>query len=142
MSIAADTAARPRATPLAGATPIFAAAGVLSVAVMVSVLGAWILSGDARPTPTGSDPVPFWTSVWAVAWQVTGVLAIAVCAVYLVVRSRREGRLTFDALLFIAWTVAIWLDPATNNLFRPQLAYNAALVNLGSWAPHIPGWST
>src|SRR5439155_25753105 len=76
------------------------------------------------------------------AWQVGGVAALVVCVVYVVARSRREGRLTFDALVFIAWTTAIWLDPATNNYLRPQLVYNAYLFNLGSWAPHIPGWST
>jgi hypothetical protein len=101
---------------------------------------AWWASGQFKRTPTGRDPVSSATKAWAWGWQVASVVLFLACVVYVVRRSRREGRLTFDALILIAWTVAIWLDPATTNFFRTQMLYNSYLVNFGSWAPHIPGW--
>lgn len=118
----------------------FVTIGVLSLLMTAYLAIAWIVSGDATRTPTGSDPVPAATKAWAIGWQIVGPLAFAAFAVYCWRRSRREGRLHIDALLLIAWTVAIWLDPATTNFFRTQMLYNSYLVNFGSWAEHIPGW--
>ena len=115
-------------------------AGVASIAMCVYLVTVWITSGDARRTGTGVDHVPQATKDWAIGWQIVGPLALLACIVYVVRRSRREGRVTFDAMILIAWTLIIWLDPATTNFFRTQMLYNSALVNFGSWAPHIPLW--
>src|SRR5438105_11581469 len=99
----------------------FVTIGALSLAMTAYLALAWIVSGDATRTPTGSDPVPSATKAWAISWQIVGPLAFVAFAVYCWRRSRREGRLHVDALLLIAWTVAIWLDPATTNFFRTQM---------------------
>ena len=49
----------------------------------------------------------------------------------------REGRLTFDGKLTIAWYSIIWLDPV-GNYVRPQFMFNAYYVNRGSWVEGIP----
>jgi hypothetical protein len=114
--------------------------GVASVAMFVYLGIAWFTSGDAKRTPTGVDPVPWSTKAWAWGFQIGAPLILLGCIIYVIRRSRREGRLHFDGLLMIGATVAIWLDPATTNYFRTQMLYNSYMVNLGSWAPHTPGW--
>ena len=118
----------------------WAALGAVSCAILVYVMTAWIVSGDAVRTPTGADPVPAATKVWAVLWQVLGVSLLLGAITYFWRRTRREGRLPIEGLIFVAWTINVWMDPASNNYIRPQLLYNSYLVNFGSWAPHIPGW--
>jgi hypothetical protein len=108
--------------------------------MFVYLVMAWILSGDATPTHTGADTVGWSTKAWAWGFQIVSPLVLLGCIVYVVRRSRREGRVHFDALMLIAATVAIWLDPATTNYFRTQMLYNSYMVNFGSWAEHIPGW--
>jgi hypothetical protein len=118
----------------------FSAIGAMSILMAVYLVVAWVASGEFKRTPTGRDPVSAATKAWAWGWQVASIVLFLACVAYVVRRSRREGRLTFDALILIAWTIVIWLDPATTNFFRTQMLYNSYLVNFGSWAPQMPGW--
>lgn len=124
----------------ANVTKWFALLGLGFVVLMAYVYISWIAAGDAHSIGTGSDPVP--TSVKILAWVVQGASAVVLVAavIHVVRRSRAEGRLAFDGILLIAWTSALWLDPATNNFLRPNLLYNSYFVNVASWGPHIPGW--
>lgn len=118
----------------------FTVIGALSVITALYLLIAWIASGDAMPVPTGPDPVPptLKTTAWAI--QVFGVVTFIGAVIYVGRRSRREGRLTFDGLILIAWTVIFWMDPATMDYFRTQFLFNSYYWNFGSWAHDIPGW--
>jgi len=118
----------------------FAVLGAAFLAITVYVFAAWILSGDATPTKPGPDPIPGYVKAFAWIYQSSGVILLIGCIVYCVRKSRREGQITLDAMIFFAWATAMWLDPATNNYIRPNLLYNSYLINFGSWAPHIPGW--
>jgi len=118
----------------------WAALGAFFLAITVYVFAAWIISGDATPTKPGPDPIPGYVKAFAWFWQILGPVLMIGCIIYVVRRSRREGRITFDAMILFAWATAMWLDPATNNFIRPNLLYNSYLINFGSWAPHIPGW--
>lgn len=118
----------------------FSLIGAASFAMAVYLGLVWVTSGDFKRTPTGADAVPTATKWWAWGWQIAAIILLLACVVYVIRRSRREGQVTFDALVLMAWTVVIWLDPATTNFFRTQMLYNSYLVNFGSWAPHIPGW--
>ena len=133
---------RPISLPKAGgAGPVvwWASAGVVSILVQTYVYGSWLISGEATKTPTGSDPVPDTVKLWAWVFQTLSISALIILAVYCVRRCRREGRLTFDAMLAIALPLTFWMDTAINYL-RPIWAYNSYLVNLGAWNLHIPGW--
>lgn len=98
----------------------------------------WILTGQASRTPAGVDSIPTSMVVTArIAEVVSVAISVAIVRHYLIRPWRREGRATLDGLLILVCTTLFWLDP----LFiatRPWSNYNAAFVNLGSWA-HIPG---
>jgi hypothetical protein len=54
---------------------------------------------------------------------------------------RRDGRPSFDGLFLLAIVLTFWQDPLFSYL-KSVLTYNSSLVNLGSWAPYIPGWQS
>jgi hypothetical protein len=117
----------------------WAALGAFFVALQVWVYVGWVVSGDARPTHVGAQPPDTIVKVWA--WLVQGatMAAFAAVIVYCVRQSRRQGRLSFDTLVVIAWASVVWQDPILNYI-KPQFLYNSYLINLGSWVEHVPGW--
>lgn len=117
----------------------WAGTGAAFVALQLYVYLAWITSDDFKPSPLGPDPVPQWEKVMAWIIQPTLALAAAGVAVWIVCGCLRERRVTFDAMLLIAWYSIVWLDPAGSYL-RPQFMFNAYYVNYGSWVENIPGW--
>ena len=122
-------------------TPVkwWAALGAGLVVLQVYVYGAWIADGPTR-TPTGSTPVPTAMKWSVIGWQVGGVVISAVMLYLLLVRPwRREGRITLDGLLCLAFPTMIWQDTVV-NFFQQWFVYNAAFVNWGSWDSHVPGW--
>jgi hypothetical protein len=119
----------------------WAAVGAAAVAVQAFVFVTWFLSGEAKTTPTGADPVPTSTKFWAISIQSISILLFLGTAVLVVRQCRRRRVLTFDAVLVIAWCLSWWQDPILNYL-RPIFFYNAYLVNLGSWTSRIPGWQS
>ena len=121
-------------------TPWWVALGLLTTGILIYVMTAWVLSGDFERTPTGADPVPTSQKIYGTIWQVLGVCLLIGAVAYFWRRTRREGRIPIEGLVFIAWTINVWMDPVSNNYVRPQLLYNSSLINFGSWAPHVPGW--
>lgn len=117
----------------------WAAIGVAFLAVAFYAFVGWFVSGDAFTTPTGPDPVPSATRIWAWLFQCCSLAGIVVVGIYCWRRSKREGELTFDALLVIGCVSMYWQDPGLNFL-RPLFLYNSYLANLGAWTPHVPGW--
>jgi hypothetical protein len=117
----------------------WAAVGALFCALEIVVLVAWLTSDSATPSPGGLDPLPSSTHAWLLVFQTLSVALGVVAVIYAVHTSRRERRLSFDAMLLIAWLSVWWQDPLLNYL-RPQAFYNAHMVDLGSWSEQIPGW--
>ena len=113
--------------------------GVAVVVINLYLFTAWFASGDAHAVGTGADKVPTLTWVFVISFQITAVCGALWAISHAVRTSRAQGRLSFDAMLVIAWTLTWWHDPIISVL-RPTLFYNAANVNLGSWTPQIPGW--
>jgi hypothetical protein len=118
----------------------FAVIGGLSFAIGISAWTAWIASGDATPTPTGEDPVPTLVVVGAWVWQVISVVVFLWWVTYLTIRSRRERRITFDAVFVIGGTLIAWQEPFMTYLRPATLLYDSYWINLGSWGPHLPGF--
>ena len=117
----------------------WAALGAVAVGIQLYVYISWFASDDFRSVPTGVDPVPH--DVKVKAWILQAVFAAAALAAtaWVAWGCRREGRLTFDAQLWLGWIAVIWIDPAANWI-RPQMMFNSYYVNRGSWVGHIPGW--
>ena len=109
---------------------------------LIMILGVWrrwLLSDEAHPTPVGSTPVPSYTTIATVAWQVLAPILLAACAFAFVVRPwRRERRMTLDGLLFFCFLLLYWWDPLCNYTQVWQ-TMSSTFVNLGSWTTAVPG---
>ena len=115
-------------------------AGVL--ALQAYIYAAWIVSGNATPTPTGPTPVPGWMRIAAHTWEVVGITAFLAFLWFLVIRPwRRNGRLTLDGLFILAFLSLQWQDPVINYT-QAWYSENSVFFNLGSWTSNIPGWSS
>jgi len=115
-----------------------AALGGLILAVEVWVFARWIISDDFRPADVGGDPVPTHTLVGVRVMEVGGV-ALALFMAWRAWRtSRREGRLSTQAVLIIAFATLWWQDPGI-GWGRPGFFYNAYFVNMSSWTGYLPG---
>jgi len=117
-----------------------AAFGALCLGAATYIWSAWLLSGNAKPTPTGITRVPGWMSIALHAQEILMGLG-ALVAVYLVlVRPwRREGRITFDGLLVICFLLVVWQDPLFNYA-QLHFTYSSVFINFGSWSANIPGF--
>jgi hypothetical protein len=114
------------------------ALGVLVLLVEAYALLSWVGTGDASHTGTGADKVPT-SMVVSVRIAEIGawVVAIWVLNRFLIRPWRREGHLTSDGIVLCVCTTLFWLDPLY-QYSRSWSNYNAAFVNLGSWA-QLPG---
>lgn len=117
----------------------WASAGAAAVLFQLYLYGRWVGSDDFESSPLGEDPVPQWEKVFAWIMQPALTLGALLVGAWVIRGCVREGRLTFDAKLTIAWYSIIWLDPV-GNYARPQFMFNAYYVNRGSWVEGIPGW--
>ena len=118
----------------------WAALGLLFLGFELFLFVTWFTSGEARPTAPGPDKMSDLMRLSLVALQVICVLAAVACIVAVVILPlHRDHRLSESGLWVLAFTTLVWQEPLLNYV-RPQIAYNANLVNLGSWTAHIPGW--
>jgi hypothetical protein len=122
-----------------GAVVWWAGVGACFLALQMYVYSRWMSSGDLYTQPTGDDPLSTGTKV--MAWVLQGVSTSAMIAVlvYLFRKTKRERRLTWDALIAIGFVSVFWQDTIINYT-RPTFFYNSYLINFGAWDPHIPGW--
>jgi hypothetical protein len=118
----------------------WAAIGVFFAGFVIYVQGSWILT-DAHRIHTGPTPVPTYMKASALALQILLAVFFVTMLYRVVVRPlRRDGRLSFDGLLFLALVFVWWQDPLFNYVTN-GFEYNSVLFNLGGWANHIPGWN-
>lgn len=117
----------------------WAALGIFFAGLAIYIWTRWIASDDFRHIERGPDALPTATGVWVVLFQVLSITLALVFVVWVVRQSIRERRLSFDAMLVIAWAALYWQDPLI-NYFRQQFFYNSELINFGSWVNFIPGW--
>jgi hypothetical protein len=119
---------------------IWAVLGAGFVVLQIYVFSAWILSGDATPTPNGPTPIPAWMKFAARAWEAGWMVGVVLAAYLIVFRPwRRDGRPSADGILVIAFSSLYWQDPLI-NYSQTVYTYNTAFVNFGAWSRHIPGW--
>jgi Spirocyclase AveC-like len=118
---------------------VWATLGLGFLLLQLWVYGSWIAAGEARPlSPTGPDRLPGDVRLGMVAIEgLLGALTVLVAVALLVDCWRRRG-LSIGALLGIGFLSQVWLDQSVSYV-RPGLLYNSYLVNVASWAPHLPG---
>ena len=138
--VARETAA-PTAPETRKARPIvwFGVIGAGFVLLEAWIYITWFTTGEAHRTPTGSSPIPTSTHVWAAVFQISGVVLTVVAIVLAARQSIRQRRLSWDAMLVIAWVSLYWQDPLINYV-RHVYLYSSVLWNWGSWVERIPGW--
>jgi hypothetical protein len=118
----------------------WALVGVIFLAVEFWAVGAWLLSGDAKRTPSGPTPVPGWMEASAQLWTVLTVAGMCCFLYFFLIRPwRRQGGITLDGMLCITFLFLSLQDPIL-NYFQVWYTYSAVFFNLGNWAHHFPGW--
>lgn len=131
-----DAAAQRRSRPVIA----WSVVGALSLLIAVTTWARWLLSGQATPTPTGSTPVPGFMTVAFRTWEIGGLAGMAAVVYFFLIRPwRREGRISNDGLLLLAFCTLYIQDPLL-NYFTPWFTYNAEFINMGSWGNLLPGW--
>lgn len=117
----------------------WAAAGAFFCALLAYVMISWLASGPER-TPPGPSTIPSWMRL-ALDIQIYGGLVLAALTIYFfVVRPwRREGRITIDGLIVLAFPTLYWQDTLGSMLVINNI-YNSRLPNWGAWDAKIPGW--
>ena len=114
--------------------------GAAYAAMIIYSMSGWIISGNATPTPKGSDPVPMYMKIFINSWEVVGIPLFILFLWKVMIRPwRREGRIQSDGLFCIAFFTLWWQDPMSNWL-APYFTYNSELINFGNWTQNIPGW--
>jgi hypothetical protein len=117
-----------------------AVVGVGFIALQIYIYSAWLINGHARPVGTGADPVPGWMKVSLISQEVAFGLGALVVAYAVLYRPwKRDRRLGWDGMAFIAAVSLIWQDPLYSYMNIAH-TYNSYFTNLGSWAADIPGW--
>ncbi len=124
-----------------GITPVkfWAVLGLFFVVLQAYIYIRWFSGPDFHTPTTGADPVPTIVKVWAWFVQIATIIGIIAAIWYCARQVLRERRLTFDAILLIAWFGVMWQDPVL-NFIRPTFFYNSYPINFGSWVEGIPGW--
>lgn len=121
---------------------VFAAVGLAFLALSALVVGGWITSGRAVPTPVGLDDPPRFTKILIRSEEVASPLAALWVLYRVLIRPwRASGRVTADGMFVLALGCSFVWDPIVNHR-RTWFLYNAYAVNLGSWADQLPGASS
>jgi hypothetical protein len=125
-----------RQTP---AVKIWACLGVVSLLCFAYLWTAWITSGKAKTVHVGTNPLPHWMHVEFLVWEIGGLFVFAGFVWFFLVRPwRREGHITTDGLLVIAFLTLYWQDPL-GDASGAWFTYNAGMINFGSWLGNVPG---
>jgi uncharacterized protein DUF5135 len=119
---------------------IMAVLGVLFACLAAYLYASWIVSAQFKPADPGPDLLPHSEAVTLYALQGIGAAGCLIMLWIFAIRPKlHSGSFTTDGLLVIALPLAWWSDPLMN--YRANFwVYNAYLLNMGSWAAHVPGW--
>ena len=141
MSIHSQSKVAPEVPGMGRPVVFWAVSGVGWLALTVYIFGTWMVSSDIRPVPVGNDPVPgnvlFWVHFAEIAFFSVGMVFLLKFVVIPLIRTRD---IPIDGLLLLNFLLLWWTDPM-DNYMNLCFAYNGYLVNVGSWANFIPGFS-
>lgn len=142
--MALDTGVTPARTDTGRRAPVkaWAAVGAAFLALQVFVYGSWVAAGDAVSLSPGPTAMPDWMQPAIRIFEAGSLVGALIFAWFFLIRPwRRAGAITLDGLFMLAFLTFFWQDPLM-NYFEPWFTYNAGFVNVATWGPHIPGWSS
>jgi hypothetical protein len=144
MDSAAQSAAAQIGRPVAPEAPTsapvkwWAALGALVLVFMTVILVRWVTGPLFQTVPVGPSPVPTYMKVAIMFFQITCIPAALACIYFLVIKPwRRDGRLSVDGALTIAFAT-LWFQDPLSAYSGHWFTYNAWAVNFGSWVNSIP----
>lgn len=130
---------RPAAAAYTPPVKIWASIGALMLAVEGFFLIKWVAGSKFTEVPSGPDEPASWMQATLIAGQVFFAAAALFSLWWFLVRPwRREGRLTLDGILCIAFLLASPWDPLS-TYGQDWFTYNSWLVNFGSVVGELPG---
>ena len=132
----------PVAEPVAKDSPPIvwlARLGAVFLAIQAYVYIRWIFSDSFTPIPTGPDAVPTHTLVIIRTSEVICVVGVIASIVWLVHRTRKDGRFPTIGVFMFGWLLTCWQDVGVNAV-RPVFSYNSAFLDMGTWGEFVPGW--
>lgn len=116
--------------------------GIVFAALQCWIFWQWYASGDMKPVNPGISVPPDWMSIALNLNDIFWGGAIVVALFLIVIRPKlRTGRISLEGLFCLAFVFSWWQDPLFNYLVVGS-TYNSTAFNLGSWACHIPAWSS
>ncbi len=118
---------------------IWGSLGIFFLVLQIYIFGSWILSDQFATVRPGTDPMPWYTEMWVIVFQILCIPLSILLMTWGVKQCRREGRVTVTMLFIFGWLFTYWQDPM-GNYFRLYFTYNAHMINFGSWVNFIPGW--
>jgi Spirocyclase AveC-like len=128
---------RRRLRPVMG----WALLGAMFLALMAYEWIASAVDGDLHATTAGRSSEPGWATFSVHAQEAALGLAALVVIWFFVIRPwRREGRLSADGMMVIAWATMWAIQDPWVSYSQSTITYNAAALNLGCPQCHVPGW--
>jgi Spirocyclase AveC-like len=121
--------------PAWGASQYLALAAVPLLAYQAWTLVSWLASGPHEVTAYQQTASASYEAAWVI--QIALIIGVSTLVVLLVRQCRRERRLTFDAVLFIALATTVFWDTVV-NFVQPVWFYSTNWVNLNAWWGHAP----
>lgn len=118
---------------------VWATVGAAFIGLAIYVASSWIFGGRATPTPIGPTDPSTRDIAWNIGAQVLTVIAVVGTLIYVGRQCVRERRVTFDAILIVAYLLLIQWDPILNYVV-PHFSYSSLMINFGSWTTEMPGW--
>lgn len=130
----AEPPERRRARPIR----FFAIVGAFFIGLQVYAYSGWLAQGPER-APNGGDPLPDYMRYWSWFIQVAvPVLFVLGLYHYVIKTKRRDGRIHFDGLMYLAACTMYWADPYVNYL-RLMFTENTHYFEVKSWLNFLPG---
>ena len=126
-----------------GPSPVhfWAAIGFAILVLSIYVFGAWISGPNFKPVPImGPDVPPQWMFIVARIIETTTIVMFLGTLYWYVVKPwRRDGEISADGLMVLAFVTLYWQNAAI-NWFAPTGLLSPVFTNFGSWYGYIPGW--
>jgi hypothetical protein len=116
----------------------WAAIGAIVLVFMIVTLTRWVTGPLFETVPVGPSEVPTFMKVAIMFFQITSIPAALACIYFLLVKPwRRDGKLSVDGALTIAFAT-LWFQDPLSAYSGHWFTYNAWAVNFGSWVNSVP----
>jgi hypothetical protein len=116
----------------------WAVMGTLYLVFMVVILTRWVTGPLFEHVPVGPTPVPTYMKISIMFFQVISLPVVLAVIYFLVIKPwRRDGKLSVDGALVIAFAT-LWFQDPLASYSGHWLTYNAWAVNFGSWVNSVP----